>query len=512
MQARYDVIVIGTGAGGGTLLSRLAPTGKKILVLERGSFLPREDANWDANEVYGAARYRTSEVWRDANGKGIRPEQHYYVGGNTKLYGAALFRFRERDFETVPHRDGVSPEWPVKYRDFAPYYDQAEQLYEVHGKRGIDPTEPPASMDYPFPPVRHEPQMEEIQAALRAKSLQPFCVPLGVKANGTNGGGNRCIQCNTCDGFPCRNDAKADADVNAVRPALRYPNVTLQTGAKVVRLHTSASGREIAGVEAELSGVRETFVGDIVVVACGAINSAALLLRSASERHPNGLANGSGLVGRNYMAHNGGVVVAISPQRNHMDFQKTVAITDFYWGDDEFEYPLGSVQPVGALKAGMMVRHGPPLIPEFLYEGIATRAVPWRLIQEDLPDPRNRVVIDGERIALQYRRNNTEASRRFVKRWVDVLKSIQRRSRLVPSPFYVYREADLSVVHHQCGTMRFGEDPTTSVLDPTCRAHEVDNLYVADSSCFPSSAAVNPALTIMANALRVGDHLIERLG
>jgi choline dehydrogenase-like flavoprotein len=510
-ERSYDIIVIGAGAGGGTLLSRLAPSGKRILMLERGPFLPRERANWDPGEVIRGARYRSAETWYDGTGRPFRPEQHYFVGGNTKLYAAALLRFRERDFETVHHGGGVSPEWPVKYRDFAPYYDLAEQLYEVHGKRGLDPTEPPASSDYPFPPVPHEPQMEEIHAALEAKSLHPFHLPLAIKFRDAQPGLESCVLCDTCDGYPCFVDAKADADVNAVRPALKHPNVDLLTGAKAVALRTSPSGREVTDVEVDCDGRRESFSADIVVVSCGAVNSAALLLRSAGARHPNGLANRSGLVGRNYMAHNGAVVLALSPRRNRMVFQKTLAVTDFYWGEEGFEHPMGSIQAVGAIKPETMAEYGPPLVPGAIYRSVAMHAIPWRFIHEDLPSPDNRVVVKGDRISLRYRRGNSESYRRLIKRWIAVLKSVDRDCRTVPLSLYWTSEMDSRMSQHQCGTCRFGEDPSTSVLDPDCRAHEVDNLYVVDASFFPSSAAVNPGLTIMANALRVGDHLLERM-
>jgi choline dehydrogenase-like flavoprotein len=284
----YDMIIIGTGAGGGTLAYRLAASGKKILVLERGTFLPKEKNNWDSQQVMQKECYRTDEVWYDKDGKAIRPLMHYYVGGNTKVYGGALFRFREQDFEKVIHQGGISPEWPLKYQDFAPYYDQAEKLYEVHGKRGLDPTEPQTSEDYPFPAISHEPYVQKIHDALKNKGLHPFYLPLAIKLNEVNHHLSTCIRCDTCDGFPCLINAKADAEINAVRPAMAYANLTLLTEAKVLRLHTSASGREVTGVEAEIAGKRQIFSGDIVVVACGAINSAALLLKSANDQHPNG--------------------------------------------------------------------------------------------------------------------------------------------------------------------------------------------------------------------------------
>ncbi|NJM21219.1 MAG: GMC family oxidoreductase, partial [Richelia sp. SM1_7_0] len=274
----YDVIIIGTGAGGGTLAYHLAPSGKKILILERGSFLPREKANWNTVEVVQKDRYHTKEVWYDQKGNSIYPGTGYFVGGNTKVYGAALFRWREKDFERVIHKGGISPEWPLKYRDFEPYYTKAEKLYEVHGQRGLDPTEPTATEDYSYPPISHEPRIQEIHDSLKTKGYHPFYLPLAIKLNEVNRRLSPCIRCDTCDGFPCLVDAKADADVNCVRPAEKYNNVTLITEAKVKRLHTSPSGREVTAVETEINGEIHLFSSDIVVVSCGAINSAAFVI------------------------------------------------------------------------------------------------------------------------------------------------------------------------------------------------------------------------------------------
>ncbi|MBE9037433.1 GMC oxidoreductase [aff. Roholtiella sp. LEGE 12411] len=504
-NGHYDVIIIGTGAGGGTLANILAPSGKKILVLERGTFLPKEKANWDSKEVVQKDRYRTSEVWYDKDNKPVRPYTHYFVGGNTKFYGSALYRFRERDFEKVIHRDGISPEWPLKYQDFAPYYTQAERLYEVHGQRGFDPTEPPSSEDYPFPPISHEPYIQQINYALKDKGFHPSYQPLGIKLNEVNRFLSACIRCDTCDGFPCLIDAKADADLNGVRPAMVYPNLTLLTEAKVLRLQTNASGRQITGVETEIAGNSQIFSGEIVVVACGAINSAVLLLKSANDQHPDGLANSSNLVGRNYMAHKFGGVVALSIKPNPVVYTKTLAVNDFYWGEKDFDYPMGNIQLAGKITEDRAAVYRPPFMPTGVAKAVAKRALAWFITTEDLPVPNNRVRVKDEKIFLDYTNNNEEAFNRLIKRWKQVLKSID------PFSVYVSTKMSLKEVGHQCGTCRFGEDPKTSVLDVNCRTHDVDNLYVVDGSFFPSSAALNPTLTIVANALRVGEHLIERL-
>ncbi|MEO0970382.1 MAG: GMC family oxidoreductase [Cyanobacteria bacterium J06639_18] len=512
----YDVIIIGTGAGGATLARKLAPSGKRILVLERGNFLPREKANWDSRKIFHNKCYRNSEFWHDKNGKSFYPMTHYYVGGNTKFYGSALFRMRKRDFERVEHRDGISPEWSLKYDDFAPYYTEAEELYEVHGKRGFDPTEPPSNEDYPFKPISHEPFVQKIHDALKYKGLHPFSLPLGIKLNEANPVFSSCIRCETCDGFPCLLDGKADADIIGIRPVMTNENLTLMTDAKVSRLYTNASGREVTGVEVEVDSENERqkliFNADIVVVACGAVNSALLLLKSANDQHPKGLANSSDLIGRNYMAHKFGVVMSLYVRPNPTIFQKTLALNDFYWGEKDFPYPMGSVQLLGNVAKERIIADGPPLMADFMAEAIAKNSSAWLLMTEDLPSSNNRVRVEGEKIFLDYTNNNETAFNRLIKRWIKVLKSIENpTSKLLPA-LHIPQKMTIEHVAHQCGTCRFGEDPKTSVLDLNCRTHDIDNLYIVDGSFFPSSSAVNPSLTIIANALRVGEHLLGRIG
>lgn len=507
----YDVLIIGTGAGGGTLAHRLAPSGKRILLLERGTFLPREKANFDTRAVFGEERYHTTETWLDRDGRELRPGTGYWVGGNTKVYGAALLRLREGDFGEVRHQGGLSPAWPLQYGAYASYYTEAERLYGVHGSRGLDPTEPPMDSDYPFAPVSHEPRIQELADSLTAKGLHPFHVPLGIRLNEVDRALSECMRCDTCDGFPCMVGAKADSDVTCVRPALQRENVHLQTGARVVQLHTSPSGREVTEVEVELDGKSRTYRAGTVVVACGAVNSAALLLRSANDRHPAGLANGSGQVGRNFMKHVNGAMLAVGTCENPTVFQKTLAVNDFYWGEEGFEYPMGHVQLLGKASRELLALDAPKLTPGLALAELARRSVDWWLTAEDLPDPENRVRLRDGRIVLQYTENNTAAYDRLVKRWKQVLRSVSCGQHFVPLGLYLKKKIPLEGVAHQVGTCRFGTDPRTSVLDPNCRAHEVQNLYVVDGSFFPSSAAVNPSLTIMANALRVGDHLLGEL-
>lgn len=523
MTTHYDIIIIGTGAGGGTLAHRLAPSGKRILILERGDFLPREKANWDAREVYQAERYHTQEQWYDADEQPFRPQMSYWVGGNTKVYGAALLRLRERDFETVVHKDGLSPEWPLKYEAFEPYYAEAESLYQVHGQQGEDPTEPPRSNPFAYAPVSHEPRMEAIAQGLTNQGLTPFHLPLGLKLNEVDRTLGSCIRCDSCDGFPCIVQGKADAEVIGIAPIRHHDNVTLLTQAQAVKLHTSPSGQAVTAVEAIVWGEPQTYQADMVVLACGAINSAALLLRSANDQHPNGLANRSDQVGRNLMKHLTTAIVALGLTPNPSVFQKTIAVSDFYWGEEGFPYPLGFVQNTGNVLRDMIPAGAPKLLAPFVkllpgqeLEMVAQHSTGWWLQTEDLPDPNNRVrllSINGQsngQIQLNYTPNNTEAGDRLITRWTQILKAVDRAEHVIPFGIYPRNKTSIQVVGHQCGTCKFGEDPTSSVLNLDCRAHDLDNLYVVDGSFFPSSAAVNPTLTIMANALRVGDRILER--
>jgi choline dehydrogenase-like flavoprotein len=511
-ENHYDVIIIGTGAGGGTLAYRLAPSGKRVLLIERGDFVPREKENWSSLAVIKNARYNTKEEWRDAKGKPLHPHTNYNVGGNTKFYGAALFRMREEDFGVVRHHGGVSPAWPISYADFEPYYLEAERLYHVHGARDGDPTEPWSSGPYPHPPVSHEPRIQRLHDDLVRLGHRPFSVPLGVMLDETDPQSSKCIRCSTCDGFPCLVKAKSDAHVVCVEPALEHPNVALLTNAYVSRLEASPSGREVARVHVERGGAKETYSADVVVVSAGAINSAALLLRSASEAHPKGLANSSDVVGRHYMGHNNSVLFAISRHPNETVFQKTLALNDYYFANREWDYPMGHVSFVGKFDANMFAAGAPPFAPHLTLDFIARHSLDFWLTSEDLPDPSNRVTVDREgRITLSYTPNNLEGHKRLYAKVKDLVKHTDCEDHLIPLNAFVGDRIPLAGVAHQNGTIRFGDDPATSALDVNCRAHEVGNLYVVDGSFFPSSSAVNPALTIMANALRVGDHLLERL-
>ena len=492
---RFDIVIIGTGAGGGTIAHALADTSARILILERGDFIPQEDENWSPKAVWGDRRYQTRERWRDERGRALNPYTHYCVGGNTKFWGAALFRLRREDFREMRHEGGVSPAWPIDYDTLAPYYDRAERLYEVRGAYGLDPTEPPRQ-PYPFAAVEHAGRMPEIVARLRDEGLHPSPLPIGLRSS--------CVPCQTCNSFACRLHAKSEADVCCIQPAIRRPNVTLWTKARATRLNTDPAGERVTSVDVERHGTTRRVEAGLVIVSCGAVNSAALLLQSSSAAHPRGLANSSGLVGRRYMAHQATMLSAFDWDRaNDTVFQKTVAVNDYYLANGRTPFPLGQIQSQGRTDAVTLRSGAPPYyrpIPLFLWKMWASRAVDWLAMSEDLPDPENRVDVDDGVIRLRYRQNNVAAHRRLV-------AEAKRLLRRLGFDVVVKHSLGKKNTTHQCGTLVFGADPAASVLDPYCRTHDVRNLFVVDASFFPSSAAVNPGLTIVAQALRVADHI-----
>ena len=499
MKHDYDVVIIGSGIGGGSIALSLAGTGAKVLLLERGERLPREPQNWDPESVFVELRYRARETYIDRDGKPFRPGQYYYVGGATKMYGAAMFRFRERDFEVVEHEEGLSPAWPIRYADLEPWYARAEELFGVHGLAGADPTEPPRSTPYPKPPVPHEPVMQRAFDGLKAQGLHPFPMPLAIDLEE----GGKCIRCNTCDAFPCQLGAKGDGETCLVDRALLHPNVTLQTGSRVTRLLTDDRGQRIVAAEVEHQGETELVRAPLFVLSAGAINSALLLLRSADTHHPEGLANSSGVVGRHFMNHNCTAFMAIMPwARNHTHLPKTMALNDFYFGGDASSKPLGNLQMLGKIQEAML-RSAVPYAPKVLRRELAQHSVDWYVMSEDLPHPDSRVrPLANGGVELFWHRTNLVAHRKFVK----LAKGFIKRagfSMVLSKPF------GEDTPSHQCGTIRFGDDPATAALDPYCRSFDHPNLFVVDASFLPSSAASNPALTVAAQGLRVGE-LIKR--
>ena len=512
----YDLCILGAGAGGSALALALAPTGKRILLLNRLGSLPREAENWDPEKLFVDGRYKADERWLDArDGSPFQPGMYYWLGGNTKVYGSALLRARPEDFGALQTLDGVSPAWPISYADLAPYYDRAEALYHVHGRRGADPFEPPADGPFPHPAIAHDPRIAEVAEGLRAQGVDAFELPMGVKFSEQDPGGGAFVLRETFeamgraafDGYPDLLHLKADAEVATVEPLAAYDNVTLVTDAVAHHVETNAAGTEARAVHCTVDGEPVRFTADVFSVSCGAVQSAALLLRSATSAHPDGLANGSGQLGRNLMRHVTSKFYAVaSGTPNPTRFQKTLAVNDFYFGvpgDPVWDgVPLGHVHLMGkhaGWQIGQDLEAGRFSQDEL--DRIARHSVDWWVQSEDLPLAESRVTLAADgRIRIAYTETNRAAQEALMDRLEAALRALAFDAFYrVPMP--------LGVMNHQCGTARMGTDPATSVLTPMCQTHEVENLFVVDASCFPSSGATNPTLTIVANALRVGDYL-----
>ncbi len=517
---RYDVIIIGSGPGGGAVAWKLAQTGKRILLIERGDYLRRGRENWDSKTVFVDAAYQAKETWYSSKGESFHPGLHYFVGGNSKVYGSILFRLRERDFGEIRHPDGIAPAWPVGYDTFEPYYQAAEELYAVHGLRGEDPTEPPSTKPYAHPPVSHEPRIQQLFDGLKRIGHHPFHLPVGVLLEERDGvplPHSPCVRCDAFDGYPCATNGKADAQIMTVDPALRdHDNLTLMTGSYVEKLLTDPDGHSVTGVMVLTdAGERITLSADIVVVACGALSSALLMLRSANDAHPNGLANGSDQVGRNYMRHNNSTIMAVSKTPNPTKFQKTLGLNDFYFGSEDWDYPLGHIQMVG--KSDGVQVHGEGLpkflhwLPEMPFDYLARHSIDFWLTSEDIPLPQNRIHYKDGKVFLDFEESNMEGHKRLKRKLEQLCDQLDIHPHLFERALYLGKDVPLGGTAHQAGTLRFGTDPASSVLDVDCKAHEVDNLYVTDASFFPSIGAVNPTLTIVANALRVADTIAARL-
>jgi len=448
---KFDVIIIGTGAGGGTLAYHLAQAGKKILILERGGFLPKEGDNWDTEAVFTNEKYKAKETWTDKEGKEFHPGIHYYVGGNTKVYGAALLRFRKEDFEEIKHHGGISPAWPISYEDMEPYYTQAEKLYHVHGEAGIDPTEAPRSEPFPYPPLKNEPRIQQLYEDFQKCGANPFPLPIGVKMGEDNNYPQPEYNIGLFDGFPDPTESKADSHVIAINPILEKDNVTLKIHCYVSKLKTDPSGEKVTEVHVDEEGKDQVYCADYVIVSCGAINSAALLLRSANDKHPGGLANSSDIVGRNYMCHNNSAMLAISKTPNDTLFGKTFAINDFYFCSDDWDFPLGHIQMLGKSNAEMLKGDAPRFAPGMALDFLARHAIDFWMTSEDLPDLNNRVILDkDENICLHYTENNLEGHKRLMKKLQDMLERLGCEKHLFQQHIYLGKKIPLAGTAHQC--------------------------------------------------------------
>ncbi len=498
----YDVAIIGSGAAGGTLAAELAAAGLAVLLLERGGPMALADQNVADVDLFRRQRYHPGESWFGPDGDPFAPQMVYALGGNTKIWGGVLQRMRQEEFTGLPLQEGTSPDWELRYEDVAPWYDRAEALYRVHGRRGADPSEPPRSGEYPFAPLPIEPFLEQIREGLERQALHPYPLPLSWSTSAE--------------------DPSGDAERFGVDRAAAAENVTLCAGARVIALHVNPSGTEVKGVEAEIGEQRWLFTAHQVVLAAGAVNTAAILLRSASDRYPRGLANGSDQVGRNLMKPQLTSILQLAAQPNSGRYSRSLGITDYYWGDKNVTFPLGSIQSGGGVLQDPLFAESPPvlslvtrLLPDFGLEQLASRSVCWWAMSAVLPDPENRLSLRGDRLQISYLPNNREAHDRLVYRWIDVLQCLEADP-LTPAvqsaPIHPRGEAPLAVMGYACGTCRMGSDPATSVVDLEGRSHELANLTIADASILPGCPGVGIGLTVIANALRIADRLKSSFG
>lgn len=509
---KYDIIIIGTGSGGTAMAYKLAPTGKKILIIERGGFIPKEKENWDPNEVMVKARYRPNEKWYDKDDKPFKPFIHYNVGGNSKFYGAAMFRFREKDFEEVEHYGGTSPAWPFKYKTLEKYYTQAEKLFCVHGQRGTDPTEPATKLPYPFPPMKFEAPMEDLFHKMKKIGLRPFPLPMAIKLPQEDNKNASPVLLENFDGYPDPTDSKLDGQTSCLNAALKYPNVTLITNAYVEKIVTSKNGKAATGVEVVINSKKETYSAKLIFAACGAINSAALFLRSKNDKHPNGLANSSGLVGKNLMLHHNGCLVAFTKKTNDSIFQKSLGIADYYFNAPDSKLPLGEIQLMGKNDPETIKWLAKDIFPKLTYEQLKPMAIDFWLTSEDLPSVNNHVSLkkDGS-IKITYEKTNPVAYEKLKEKLKEIFIKLGKIDKDFKDVKWNGYDLDVSGVSHQNGTLKMGVNPKESVVDINCKTHDIENLFVCDASFFPSCGAFNPALTLIANSLRVGDYVIKNI-
>jgi choline dehydrogenase-like flavoprotein len=493
-----DIVIIGSGIGGATIASGLAATRANILILEAGERIADRPENRDQRAIFQRGHFRPKETWYEASGQPFNPGNYYNVGGNSKFYGAVLARYRREDFGVIQHEEGVSPAWPFPYEELEPWYCAAEAMYQVRGREGEDPTEPPHSKTYLHPPIPDEPPVADVRARLKRLGNHPYSLPLGLDL------GRWLAKAKTpWDAHPHSDDGKMDAESAALALALRHPNVSLRTGCHVTRLEPAIESATIGTVRYRQNGAEFTVKPRIVILSAGAVQSAVLLLRSKSDRYPKGLANSSDQVGRNFMNHNCSAILAVSPTfRNTAVYQKTFGFNDYYLGDGAGGPPLGNVQLLGRV-SGQILKSNLPYVPERILDWVSSHAIDFYAMSEDVPNPESRVMVDGERIILQWRRTNWSAHLRLVAKLKSILKA-------AGFPLVLAKPFDKRTPSHQCGTVRMGADPAGSPLDVYCRAYDHPNLFVVDASFLPTSAAVNPALTIASQALRVADHIAKQ--
>ena len=495
-MATPDFVIVGSGIGGATLAHALAPTGASIVILERGDFLRDEPATRDLSAIFKRGHFRSSEMWLDGTGRPFSPGNFYYVGGNSKFYGAVMYRYRETDFAARALPEGDTVAWPFDYAELEPWYGEAEALYAVRGQAGADPTDPPRSTPFPHPPIAYEPQIADAAERMRRAGLNPAPLPLSVDRD------RWLARAPTpWDGVPDAHTGKIDAETGPLDRALAHDNVRLLTNARVTGLQASGDGRRIDGVRYRRDGTEHVLAAGRVVLAAGAVNTAILLQRSDHPARSGGLANSSGAVGRYFMNHNTTAMITYDLRRGwDTVHSKAFALNDFYLRDEATGIALGNVQQLGKVSAPVLAANIPVWFPEAALDWFCRRAVDWYAMSEDVPRENSRVYPKGDRIVMDWRPSNVSAHRLLVKRMRRIFRAAGYQV-VLTKPF------GNKAPSHQCGTVRMGLDPASSPLDPFCRAYDHDNLWVVDASFLPSSAAVNPSLTIAAQALRVGAHL-----
>ena len=492
-----DVIVIGAGAAGAALAAELVAAGRQVVLRERGTPLTAAERNVEGIALFRGQGPRAPENWFGPDGDPFRPQMVYAPGGNTTIWGGVLERMRESEFTGVPMQEGLGPDWQLRYGDLAPWYGKAERLFQVHGRAGLDPSEPPREAPFPFAPRPMAPFLEALGEGLARQGLHPYPLPLSG-AGGSDGVG--------------------DAEGCALAPALASGRLRLVSGARVRTLAVAPDGRRVEGVEAEIGAQRWLFRGRQVVLAAGAVNSAVILLRSRSAAHPDGLANGSDQVGRNLMKPQLSVILQRASQPNDGRYDRSWGITDFFAGDRNVDYTLGTVQAGGGVLRDSLFAASPPvlslvarLLPNGALEWLADRSFTWWVMTPVLPEPANRVSLRGEQVHVDYLPNCREAHDRLVYRWLGEIQKVDDDP-LTPESrrtvVYPRGEAPLALMGHACGTCRMGSDPATSVVDLEGRCHGIDNLWIADASIFPGCPAVGPGLTVIANALRVASAVV----
>lgn len=477
MIQAYDAIVVGAGVGGSTLAYKLADRGLRVLVLDRAQRF--EPPPWQTGDPVGIHYLNVPA------GLGI-------VGGQSKFYGAAMYRMRESDFRATQHEGGESPAWPINYVDLEPYYGEAERLYRVHGSTDRDPTEPVRSTPYPHPPLPHAPLVATLVDRLQRAGATVSPMPRALDY----GSGGKCVLCATCDAHYCRFDAKMDAEIAALRPALRTGRVELLTGAECLRVLTDQTGSRATGVVTLRNGEERTLHADIVAICAGLGPSAMLLLNSTTARHPMGLGNSTGCVGRYYGAHDTGMVFPLLSLGRKLPptHTKTFALNADYDATADWPYPMGVIQAAGQVPFWQQ-----KVVPSWMRlpaKLVGERSVYCFFMNEVVPTRESGLIIDNGRIVgMREPPRNPQTFKRLRRRAIELFRSA---GYMVVAP----RHRSL---WHRVGTVRFGTDPQTSVLDADCKVHGVDGLYVVDASVLPSAGAVGTALTIAALALKVGD-------